>query len=113
MDRLARYQEIIKRLLADHIEMDRRQPTPGVEYLLVADDERGHYMWLNLGWAGNKRLNAETVYVRLLDGKFWIETDWTEHGIANDLLEAGVPKEDIVLAFHHPDMRSHTDFAAA
>jgi hypothetical protein len=37
----------------------------------------------------------------------------TEDGIATDLLEAGVPKEDIVLAFHAPEMRPYTEFAVA
>jgi hypothetical protein len=27
------------------------------------------------------------------------------------LLAAGVPKSDIVLAFHPPEIRQHTDFA--
>jgi hypothetical protein len=54
-----------------------------------------------------------TVYVRLRDGKFWVEEDWTEEGIATALLTAGVPKEDIVLAFHEPKMRQYTDFAVA
>jgi len=45
--------------------------------------------------------------------KFWIEEDWTEDGIAADLVRAGVPKEDIVLAFHEPGRRQYTDFAAA
>ena len=35
----------------------------------------------------------------------------TEEGIATDLLEAGVPKEDIVLAFQPPDVRRFTEFA--
>ena len=52
-----------------------------------------------------------TVYVRIRDGKFWIEEDWTEDGIATDLVRAGVPKEDIVLAFHDPQMRQYTEFA--
>ena len=54
-----------------------------------------------------------TVYVRIRDGKFWIEEDWTEDGIATDLVRAGVPKEDIVLAFHEPKLRQYTDFAVA
>lgn len=54
-----------------------------------------------------------TVYVRIRDSKFWIEEDWTEDGIATDLVRAGVPKEDIVLAFHEPKMWQYTDFAAA
>ncbi|MBV7334508.1 XisI protein [Chloroflexi bacterium TSY] len=46
-------------------------------------------------------------------GKIWIEIDWTEEGIATELVAAGVPKEDIVLAFHHPSMRQYTEFAVA
>jgi signal transduction histidine kinase len=30
----------------------------------------------------------------LIDNKIWIQQDETEDGIASDLLEAGVPKED-------------------
>ncbi|WP_445305151.1 MULTISPECIES: element excision factor XisI family protein [unclassified Microcoleus] len=28
-------------------------------------------------------------------------------------MKAGVPKEDIVLAFHEPEVRQYTDFAVA
>lgn len=37
----------------------------------------------------------------------------TEEGIANELMEAGIPREQIVLAFRHPDTRKHTGFATA
>lgn len=60
-----------------------------------------------------KRITGMTVYSRIRDGKFWIEEDWTENGIATDLLREGVPKEDIVLAFHEPKMRQYTEFAVA
>ncbi len=113
MDKLTKYRELIKRILTKYQEITNHRPTPGVERLLLMDDERGQYMWLNLGWSGDERVNNVTVYVRIRDGKFWIEEDWTEDGIATDLLEAGVPKEDIVLAFHEPEMRAYTEFAAA
>ena len=41
------------------------------------------------------------------------EEDWTEEGIATELLREGVPKEDIVLDFHDPETRKFTDFAIA
>ena len=47
----------------------------------------------------------------LCEGNFWIEEDWTEKGFANYLLEKGVSKEEVVLAFHPPQMRPLTDFA--
>ncbi|MGK7943847.1 MAG: element excision factor XisI family protein, partial [Microcystaceae cyanobacterium] len=43
----------------------------------------------------------------------WIEEDWTEEGIATELVREGVPKEDIVLAFYDPDARKFTEFASA
>lgn len=45
------------------------------------------------------------------NGKLWIQHDGTEDGIANRLVELGVPKSDIVLAFHPPYKRPYTDFA--
>lgn len=53
------------------------------------------------------------LYFRLKNDKFWIEQDMTEDGIANRLLSDGVPKEDIVLAFHEPAMWQYTEFATA
>ncbi|WP_313950013.1 element excision factor XisI family protein [Nostoc sp. FACHB-190] len=83
------------------------------------DESKAHYIWMNLGWqngdaCGNpcrERISAMTVYVRIRDDKFCIEEDWTENCIATDLLRAGVPKEEIVLAFHEPKMRQYTNFA--
>jgi len=39
-----------------------------------------------------------------------MQHDGTEIGIANQLVELGVPKDDIVLAFHEPEIREFTDF---
>lgn len=114
MDKPTQYSNLIKSILGRYVEIDRSQPTPGVEHFLVTDDEHGHYVWMNLGWSPTgRRVQTASVYVRLKEGKFWIEEDWTEAGIATELLNAGVPHEDIVLAFHEPAMRSYTEFAAA
>lgn len=47
------------------------------------------------------------------NGKVWIQHDGTESGIAGELLEAGIPRDHIVLAFHHPSKRQYTSFAVA
>ncbi len=51
------------------------------------------------------------VHVDILDGRFWIQYDGTESGVANDLVDAGVPRDRIVLAFHPPTLRGLTGFA--
>ncbi|MCG9884462.1 MAG: XisI protein [Cyanobacteria bacterium] len=113
MDKLIEYSNLIKRILTGYVELSNRHPNPEIETFLIVDEAKAHYMWMNLGWQNGERVTGMTVYVRIRDGKFWIEEDWTENGIATDLMNAGVPREDIVLAFHEPKMRQYTDFAVA
>lgn len=113
MDKLTEYPKLIKRILTEYVELSNRHPKPDIETFLIADEAKAHYIWMNLGWQNGERITGMTVYVRIRDGKFWIEEDWTEDGIATGLVHAGVPREDIVLAFHEPKMRQYTDFAVA
>lgn len=70
-------------------------------------------MLFKIGWHEHSRVEWIMIYIRLRDGKIRIETDMTDYGVANELIEAGVPKEDIVLAFHAPELQSYTELAAA
>jgi hypothetical protein len=45
--------------------------------------------------------------------KIYVEYDGTDEGFADVFAAAGVPKEDIVLAFHAPAKRPYTGFAVA
>ncbi len=99
MDKVDSYRAEIKRLLGVYASLVAQQPVPGVETLLAFDEARDQYLWLQCGWAAERRVYGVTVHVRIVDGKIRIEQDWTEEGIASDLLQAGVPRADIVLAF--------------
>lgn len=113
MDKLTEYPKLVKRILTEYVELSNRHPNPDIESFLIVYEAKAHYIWMNLGWQNGERVNGMTVYVRIRDDKVWIEEDWTEDGIATDLVRAGVPKEDILLAFHEPKMRQYTDFAVA
>ena len=45
--------------------------------------------------------------------KIRLQRDGTEYSVANELVDLGVPREDIVLGFQAPYKRPYTDFAAA
>jgi hypothetical protein len=47
------------------------------------------------------------------DGKIWVQQDTTDVPIVQRLLDAGVPKSDIVLGFHAPYKRALAGFATA
>jgi hypothetical protein len=110
---LTNYRELLKTILMRYADLINRNPEPDEETEVIFDEERDHYILHTVGWSKEGRVLDTTIYVRLRHDKFWIEVDWTETGIANDLLAAGVPKEDIVLAFHHPEVRPLTEFAIA
>ncbi len=65
---------------------------------------------MDIGWNENKYLHATPIHLDLIGDKIWIQYDDTEEGVATDLLAAGVPKEDIVLGFRHPQVRQYTEF---
>jgi hypothetical protein len=60
-----------------------------------------------------ERIKEISVYMRIKNEKIYIEEDWTEEGMANELLTEGVPMENIVLAFQAPETRKLTGFAVA
>jgi hypothetical protein len=112
MDKMTKYRSLIKDLLIRHAEIVASQCREEMETLLSFDEERDQYLWLQVGWEP-RRVHGTTLHLRLKSDKIWIEQDWTENGIATNLLEAGVPNEDIVLAFHHPETRTFTEFVVA
>jgi hypothetical protein len=113
MDKLKRYRDIIQKVLTEYQEWADGANEPGIQQCLSFDAERDHYLWFHVGWQGKDRDFGVTVYLRIDQGKVWVEEDWTKQGIVNDLLEAGIPSEDIVLGFQHPNKRPLTEFATA
>jgi hypothetical protein len=80
------------------------------EVQTIFDTERDHYQLLRVGWRNNKRDFGCVLHLDIKDDKIWIQHDSTDTGITEQLLEMGVPKEDIVLAFHEPEVRQFTGF---
>ena len=113
MDKRTRYRELIRTCLSDWESYIRRARHNGIEIQRVFDEVHDHYLLVYLGWEKNRRIQQSALHLRLKDEKIWIEADETEEGIATDLLRAGVPRQDIVLAFHPPELRRVSDFASA
>ena len=111
MDKLERYRTLLQGILEDHASV----PYSYVDFQseVVLDKERDRYLLVNVGWDSGRRAHWVLAHVDIINGKLWIQTDRTEDGIATELLAAGVPKEDIVLAFMSEERRRHSEFAVA
>lgn len=108
---VVQYRQYIQQLLTERA--DRANPQgqwPEYEVQTLFDQERDHYQLLYVGWRGNRRDFGCILHLDIKNGKIWIQHDGTEEGIANQLLALGVPHQDIVLAFHEPEVRQFTDF---
>jgi XisI protein len=113
MDRVNEYRSIIKQVLDDYYRLYTGSENPNFETFLLCDESQAQYLLMRLGWDGDRRVNRNVIHLRLRDGRIWVEEDWTEQGVATDLLAAGVEREAIVLGFQPPHLREYTEFAAA
>ncbi|MEB3339942.1 XisI protein [Okeania sp.] len=111
MDKLEKYRNYIKKILTEYHEWVLGAANLDRESCLVFDEIHDQYFWLFMGWEGKKKIRNIQVHIRIKNEKIYIEEDWTESGMANELLRENVSKEDIVLAFHDPESRKLTDFA--
>jgi hypothetical protein len=109
MGEINKYQTYIEDILSQYAQYT---PAYGdIEMQTVIDRERNHYQLMTVGWNKYHRIRGCVIHVDIKNNKIWIQHDGTKHGIANEFVEKGVPKDDIVLAFHPPYKRQYTGFA--
>ena len=108
MDNLKEYREKVKQILAKYSQY---KPSYGeVEIEEIFDIERDRYQLVSVGWNNQKRIYGCMMHLDIKNKKIWIQQNTTEFDVANELIEMGIPKHDIVIGFHTPNMRQLTDF---
>ncbi|MEM1167736.1 MAG: XisI protein [Cyanobacteria bacterium P01_H01_bin.35] len=118
MDRINNYREIIQKIILSHTKIPYADENIKLE--TVFDTKQDRYLLMIVGrekinskYSATKRVHGCLIHVDILDDKIWIQRDGTEEGIARDLLDAGITKDKIVLAFYDPQIREETGFAIA
>jgi len=102
MDARISYRPLIERILTEHTRIPYAHGN--IQIQTVFDRESDHYLLMLVGRDGIRRVHGSLVHVDIIDGKIWIQRDGTEYGVARELIDAGVSKDDIVLAFRLPEM---------
>jgi XisI protein len=114
MDSLDQYRSIIKNTLSEYARtrIPVNNPDPG--YQLIFDVERDSYLLYRTGWKDElKRIHFCVFHIDIRNNKVWVQEDATDYDLVGVLEEQGIPKEDIVLAFHAPYKRPFTGYAVA
>jgi XisI protein len=110
MDKLVHYRVLLEEIL--RLDENTDLADSSAETRVIIDLKTDNYQLMRIGWEGqSKRVYHCYIHASIRNQKIWIEQDFTEPGLALQLLERGVPSEDIVLAFQAPLNRPFTGFA--
>lgn len=97
MDTVKSYQAVIKQVISEYAKL---RPSHGNIHLEpIFDDVNSRYALMQFGWDRERRVRGNLIYVSIKEGKVLIEYDGIEGGITQDLIQSGIPKQDVVLAF--------------
>lgn len=111
MEKLENYRNIVETIINEYAAIPYAYGD--IESRTMFDREKDSYLLYSVGWNQRGRIHGINLHVDIIADKIYIQHDGTEDGIANDLERAGVPKSDIVLAWHEPELRKYTEYAVA
>ena len=108
MDQLDHYREIVRHLIEEYA---RYKPAYGdIRTEAVVDRERDHYEVIQVGWNAGRRVHGSIIHIDIRNGKVWIEHNGTDARLGEELVAAGIPRNDIVLGFQSADVRPLTNY---
>lgn len=111
MDKITKYRDCVIKLLTSYTNDDVSDNE--VEVQLILDTQRDHYQWMNVGWQELNRIYRCVMHFDIKDGKIWLQQNLTDLNPAEELVEMGIPREDIVLGLQAPYKRQYTDYGVA
>jgi XisI protein len=106
--------KIVNTMLQEYlVELRQGSENEGIEYKLIADETSHNYQIIALGWKGLDRFYNLLFHIEIIENKIWIQEDKMEYSIAERLLEKGISKSQIVLAYYPEFHRQYTGYALA
>jgi hypothetical protein len=109
MDTLTQYQNLLENILKKYTEIPYRYGDITTSLIISRDCQQ--FLLMDEGWEKGLRVHGCLFHCQIISDKIWIHYDGIEDSITDELVAAGVPKEQIVLAFYPPEVRVHTGYA--
>lgn len=110
MDKLDHYRQCIQALLTKHGDYT---PSRDIDSELIFDTTRDRYQLMHIGWNRLSRVYHSIMHFDIKDGKIWIQQNMTDVDVGQELVDMGIPKEDIVLGLHPPYKRPYKGYGVA
>ena len=112
MDNTSKYSAIVQNVLENFVAT-RSSSRNEIQTLMLCDTVRHHHQIVRMGWRNDQQVFNVIFHIDVIEEKIWVQRNMSDYDIVGDIEAQGVPKKDIVLAFHIPAMRVHTEYAVA
>jgi translation initiation factor RLI1 len=114
MDNINLIIKSIHSIMDEYITEESIRPNnSGVEFKKIIDPAQHQYQLMQIGWDGTHRVYDLIFHIEIKQGKIWIQEDNLEHALAEQFIEHGISKKDIVLAYLPESHRVYMDYALA
>lgn len=110
--KIKNYQKILADILEEYASAYNRN-TKEIEAQVICDYQGNHFQLLHIGWDREKYRFSVIFHFDIKNGKIWLQENRTDILIAKELVERGVPKDDIVLGFQPQEERKYSGYAVA
>lgn len=111
MANLEHYRQCIKTILEEYGKYKPQHDERDNE--LIFDTIHDHYLLMYVGWNDLQRVYYSIIHFDIKDHKIWIQQNMTDSDLAQELVNMGVPKEDIVFGLQPPYKRPYTGYGVA
>jgi hypothetical protein len=113
MERITLLQNKIHEAIEDYLKELRQPINKDIEFMAIEDTHKNHYQIIAMGWEGYNRIFNLLFHLDIIGDKIWVQEDKMEHSIAERLVEKGISKKEIVLAYFPDYHRAHTEYAVS
>ena len=90
MDRLDQYRDILHKILSQYTPL-MSKPACITSTVIVSED-RNHFMVINEGWEGKRRIHSLVFHAEFRDSKLWIHHDGIDEALPKNWLSQAFPK---------------------
>jgi hypothetical protein len=113
MDKVTKYQNILKAYLEEYAATVKPVNLQGVESKVITDIKNNNFQLVRIGWNGKQHIFNVVLHFDIINSKIWFQCNNTDRDVVDELMEQGVEKTDIVLGFQPPYARGFLGFATA
>lgn len=98
MDKALNYQKAILQFLEAYANV-KPFGWKNVQNQIVADRDRNHFQLVRVGWHNGEHIHYAVFHFDLVGNKVIVQENRTDIPIVDELIELGIQRQDIQLAF--------------